>query len=70
MEIQFGALAPPLHKQLNLPPARLKLLQRQADSITVLAVASLLSNAEAHRVRLRLMKRIARFADPTPERKA
>ena len=57
--ITFGALAPPLCEQLGVPPARVALHQKQADAITRLLVAGLLTDGEAHRARARLVKHIA-----------
>lgn len=58
LSIVFGALAPKLHSQLPLSRARLRHLQEHADGITALAVGGLLSDAEVHRARRRLMNRI------------
>ena len=58
--IAFGALVPKLYEQLGLPKRRLTYLQDAADSITTLAIGRLLSDAEVHRARQRLVKRIAR----------
>lgn len=56
--VTFGALAPRLHEQLGLPRRKLRYLQECADGICSLAVGGLLSDAETHRARRRLMKRI------------
>jgi 3-methyladenine DNA glycosylase/8-oxoguanine DNA glycosylase len=56
--ITFGAMAPKLHEQLGLPRRRLRYLQECADGIVSLAVGGMLSDAETHRARRRLMKRI------------
>ncbi len=59
--IVFGALAPKLYRQLHTPPSPdLERLQAHADAITRLMIAGLLSDAEAHRARRRLAKRIAK----------
>ena len=57
-DVEFGALAPPLHAQLGLPRRRLRYLQECADGIVHLSVGQLLSEAETHRARRRLVKRI------------
>lgn len=64
MNVTFGALADPLSKQLGLPTRSplVQHLQRCADSITLLAVKGLLSEAEVHRARRRLLKKIATAA--------
>lgn len=58
VNVVFGALAPPLWKQLRLPMSRVRFVQKAADAITRLAVNQFLSESEAHRARRRLMKRI------------
>lgn len=58
--IVFGALAPKLHKQLNVPERSLRYFQQCADGIVALAIGGLLSRAEVHRARQRLVKRLAR----------
>lgn len=58
--VRFGALAPSLAKQLGLPRRRLRYLQDCADGIVNLSVGGLLSDAETHRARRRLLKRIVR----------
>lgn len=58
IQIEFGALAPPLYKQLGLPRRRLTYLQDCADGLVALSVGHLLSDSETHRARRRLMKRI------------
>lgn len=59
MRILFGALAAPLWQQVKLPPQKLRDIQRMADSITLLAIHGALSEAEAHRARKRIVKKIA-----------
>lgn len=56
--ILFGALAPKLHEQLQLPRQKLRYLQECADGIVALSVGGLLSDAEVHRARRRLVKRV------------
>ena len=58
MDLVFGALTPKLHEQLKLPRRQLRYFQECADSITTLSVGRLLSDAEKHRARKRLVKRI------------
>ena len=58
MNIVFGALAPKLHEQIKISRRRLRYLQDCADGITNLAIGRLLSEAEVHRARRRLVKRI------------
>lgn len=58
IEVRFGALVPKLHQQLGLPQRRLRYLQDCADGLVALSVGGLLSEAETHRARRRLMKRI------------
>lgn len=57
-KLSFGALVPQLYEQLHLPRRSLRYLQACADGITTLALANILSEAETHRARRRLVKRI------------
>jgi hypothetical protein len=56
--LAFGAVAPPLHDQLGVPPAAADPYQADAGAITRLRVRGLLSDAEAERARLRLGRKI------------
>lgn len=58
-DIRFGALCPPLHEQLGVPQSRTRALQQMADGIAMCAIHGVLSEAEVHRARERLMKKIA-----------
>lgn len=58
VQVTFGALADPLARQLGLPSRRLRYLQECADGIVALSIGGLLTDAETHRARQRLMKRI------------
>ena len=61
MEITFGALAEPLHKQLGEPEDKLELLQRAADSVAYLSIHGFLSESETHSARKRIVKEIGRL---------
>lgn len=61
LELSFGALAKPLAAQADLSAINADTvvhLQRDADAITRLLIRGLLSGAEAHRARKRLMRKI------------
>jgi hypothetical protein len=65
IHIIFGALAPPLCEQLGVEAKNVKILQGHADAITRLSVVGLMTGAEVHRARTRLIKMLARVA-PSP----
>lgn len=59
--IAFGALAPPLAKQLPkgyAPRVRVATWQAYADAITLLRVTGLLGEGDAFRAHQRLLRRI------------
>ena len=58
MEIIFGALAEPLHKQIDEPEDKLEHLQRAADSIAFLSIHGFLSDKETQNARKRIVERI------------
>lgn len=60
MDIIFGALAAPLWQQLKISNGHPKMaaIQDQADAITLLCIHGILSEAERHRARRRLLKQI------------
>lgn len=65
VDISFGALCPPLADQLpagTIPAETLDHLQRDADAITRLAVRGLLTDAQIHAARSKLVKKIASAA--------
>lgn len=71
LSIEFGAMAPPLAAQLashGVDVAQVQLCQRFADSIALLKIHGLLTDAEGERARLRLFKMIAKkaVAPPSP----
>lgn len=61
--IHFGGMCPQLSEQLakyNVPnDDKMHVLQVMADSIARLHVTGLLTESEAHKARMRMMKRIA-----------
>lgn len=60
--IRFGALSPPLLRQLsglNVPAGRITKWQKMADAITMLALHDLLSGSEVVKARKKLMRQIA-----------
>jgi hypothetical protein len=59
IHVVLGATAPLLAKQLGLSVREVKHWQLDADAITRLAVRGMLSEAERHRARRRLVKQIA-----------
>lgn len=59
LELQMGALAPQIHEQLKRPKQEMKRHQACADAITRLLIHGILSSAEGHRARQRLVKKIA-----------
>jgi len=56
----FGALVPKLSEQLagELPGSELKWLDKYAAAVTLLSLQSLLSEAETHNARKRIVRRI------------
>ena len=58
MQIRFGALADPLHKQFDVPPSTLETEQKLADAVTLCAIHSALTATEVHKARKRLVKMI------------
>lgn len=68
LTVAFGAMAPPLAEQLEtgglgplrFDPNKLQLAQRFADAITLTKVHGILSEAEAKRARLRLVRWLGR----------
>ena len=58
MKISFGALSDPLHKQLDVPPSALEFEQKMADGLTLCIIHGILTDAEGHKARRRLTKRI------------
>ncbi len=56
--VTFGALTDPLHQQLKVAPAIVEKHEADAKAITRLMVRGLLSDAEGHRARLRLLKQL------------
>jgi hypothetical protein len=63
MDLQFGMLADPLHQQLGVEAAGVEHFQRDADAIARLHVRGVLSDAETHRARKRLIKRLNETLD-------
>lgn len=64
MELTFGALVPKLKEQLddqNLVDPMVSQHQKIADAITLLAVAEILTDAEKHKARGRLVKRMSKI---------
>ena len=66
VSIEFGALAPPLAEQLGIEADRLEHLQWSCDAVTRLAINGLLTEAEKDKVRMRLIKRIAKLVRESP----
>ena len=71
LHIQFGALCPPIDEQLRNQGLRLDLeplarcfLQRDADEVSRLLVRCILTEAEAHKARRRIMQIIKKQAKP------
>jgi hypothetical protein len=58
MNLVFGATAPQLWQQVKCDRPTMALSQKCADAITLLSIHSVLSDAEVHRARQRLVKRI------------
>lgn len=65
--VAFGALAPPLHEQLGLPPATVCMEQKWANHVTGLLIAGILTDAEGSRARRRIMKRLLSKVHPAQE---
>lgn len=62
MELRFGALSPPLHKQIGCEPDDLEFEQKMADGIALCNIHGILTDREAHNARKRIVKRISRKA--------
>lgn len=63
MNIEFGALAPPLAEQLKdagIGVVKWAIFQKDADAITRLRVRGVMSDLEAHKARTRLIKAIGK----------
>ena len=58
VEIRFGALSPPLHKQLDVAPSQLELEQRLADAMILCYQHGTLTESEYRKVEERLCRRI------------
>ena len=58
IDLTFGAFARPLSEQLDVAPTQVSAHQRRSDAITLLIVGGILSEAEARRCRLRVVKQI------------
>lgn len=61
MTVVFGAMAAPLWQQLKCSLPKAAFFQQQADAITLLAIHRILTEAEVHRARARLMKAIGKM---------
>ena len=60
LDLRFGMLCPPLAAQAGCRPEVLEHQQRDADSITRLAVRGIATDGEVHKMRQRLVKRIVK----------
>lgn len=58
--VRFGALAPPIYEQLDTDEELMAHYQMDADAVVRLAVRGMLSEAETHRARKRILKRVIR----------
>jgi hypothetical protein len=58
LEVVFGALVDPLYRQLKLPRRLCAGVQELANAITLLKIAGMLTDAQAHTARQKLMKRL------------
>ena len=54
----MGALADPLHQQLDVPPSTLEFEQKMADGLTLCIIHGVLTGAEGRNARKRLVKKI------------
>ena len=59
LSLLFGALCPPLHKQLGVDPADVRVWQKDADAITRLSVRGLIPPRVAEQARKRVLRQIA-----------
>ena len=60
MQISFGAMAKPLHKQLGFDEKEMEWYQKMADAITLLSIQQILCDSETHKARGRLIKRMTK----------
>lgn len=58
IQVRFGALSEPIYKQVKLPRRRCRGVQEMADAVTLLKIAGIITDAQAHTARQKLMKRI------------
>ena len=54
----MGALADPLHQQLDVPPSTLEFEQKMADGLTLCIIHGVVTDAEGRNARKRLVKKI------------
>lgn len=54
--LSMGALAPPLHEQIRASKKSCERYQRDADAITRLVVRRLITEAQAHAARVKLIR--------------
>jgi hypothetical protein len=71
LHVQFGALCPSIDEQLrnqglrlDIQPLARHMLQRDANEVTRLLVRCILTEAEAHKARRRIMQIIKKQARP------
>ncbi|MFA5424953.1 MAG: hypothetical protein WC374_13950 [Phycisphaerae bacterium] len=66
MVIQFGAMAKPLHEQLDLRPNAVKGFQAQVDAVALLYIRGILTDSEKHRAYDRIAKKLGKFLSGEP----
>jgi hypothetical protein len=58
--LSFGALARPLYVQIGCPKRWVATHQKLADAITLCVIHAMLTDTEAHKARLRLIRGLER----------
>ena len=58
MQIRFGAMSAELCTQMNVNADEVEIEQKLADAITLCNIQSVLTDAETHKARKRIVKRL------------
>ena len=66
MNIHFGAMAKPLHEQLDLGSNRVIGFQAQADAVALLYLRGILTEHERNRAYDRIAKKLGKFLSREP----
>lgn len=61
IQIDFGAFAPPLHKQFRCSAAPIRHFQQDADALVRLSIRGILPDAQVRAARKRLLRKIEQY---------